>query len=94
MRLFTSARLLGFSLSLATLAGCGSSEDNKIVEKAPPVTADEVSSTPPPNIDNPSTPPIAPAEGAMRAEKPTPATGDAPAVVDEPAAPTGTPKPE
>ena len=94
MKVHDSYRLLGLPLSLAILGGCGSNEENKIVKEAPPVTAQEVNSSPVPNVDNPSAPPLAPADGAMPKEAPQPATGDAPAVSDAPAAPTETPKSE
>ena len=94
MRIFRVIRLLGLSLSLTILGGCGMNEENKAVERVPPVTAEQVNSTPPPAVDNPSAPPIAPAEGAMPKEEAMPATGEVPVVTETPAAPTDTPKSE
>ena len=89
---------LALPLSLAILSGCGGSNpDDKIVEKAPPVTPDQVSSTPPPGIDNPTTPPLNPPDdgGEMKPMPSEPATGgESPAVIDKPIDPTATPKPE
>lgn len=54
-------------------------EENKVVERVPPVTAEQVNSTPTPAVDNPSALPLAPARGAMPKEVVKPTTGEVPA---------------